>query len=1010
MKKILQRGQLPLKRDRYVPKWIILGCLVAIAVPQAHAAGKSAPGPGKEMIAFEMNIKGKISDETGQSIPGVTVKVKGSNISVLSDKDGHYSIPVPQDNSILIFSSVGYITQEFSLNGKFILNIRLVSDNKSLTEVVVVGYGTQREKEVSSTITHVSAKDLLVVGGNNALMSLQGKVAGLTISNTATADPNAGPSIQMRGVSSRSAGLGPLYVIDGIPGGNIDNLNQNDIASIDVLKGGAASAIYGTRGSNGVILVTTRKGSSQEQTNYTNYFSFDVPKNAIKVLSPEDYLAHNLGTDYKDRTNWLDALQRDYGFGQRHTLSASGGNGQTNYYISGDYRDANGIDLRATKTEYGMRANIVHTPASNLYTLTFSIAPRFLKSNNRDNNGFAQALTLNPTQPVLNPSNPNLYYYTTAGLTAPYNPVEVSKVNLSGTEGKYLDWSGAAKANLLPGWDTQLTLSQSNKSFFDFNFSPSTNTQIIATNGGRSTASRNYSVNDVKNLEWITNYSLNIKKHSFKVLGGYSYSYFNNQGLSGSNSQFPSDVFTYNNLGAGLYNLVAGQNNVGSSQDDSRLISFFGRLNYSFADEVFLSASLRHEGSSKFGLNRKWGNFPAASVAWDLTQRSFMKHISWIDNLKIRGDYGVTGNQDFASYQSLDTYSGYGYYMYNGTYYQVYGPSQNTNYDLHWEKAINYNAGIDFSMFKRRLTGSINYYIRKNEDLLGSYSVPLPPNVQGTIFSNVGSMKNSGIELQLTGAVISKKNFRYEISFAGATLENKFVSFSNDTYKGQIYVDGAGLPAPGNPGTIQRLQEGKRIGSFYMLRSAGVDETGRLLVYNAAGNIIPGNTATANDKQFVGNGLPKFTGSLGNTFSYKGIDLSIYFRGAFGYQIFNTNAFYIGTPATKASNLLSTAYTDEKYSKLTNPATLSVASDYFLESGNFVKLDNITLGYTWKTNSKYLKSVRVYATGRNLATFTKYKGDDPETVSINGLYPGVNTSLSYYPQTRQFLGGIQAGF
>jgi TonB-linked SusC/RagA family outer membrane protein len=1010
MKTYLHYCKLPLNKSKSALKWGIMVSLAAATFSSAQAATSITNKANKEINAIDVTVTGKVTDETGAGIPGATVKIKDMARGVVTDANGNFKIDVTGNSPVLVFSSLGYISQEYPISNRATLSIQLVAETKSLNEVVVVGYGSLKEKEVSSTITHVAAKDLSTVGGNNALMSLQGKVAGLTISNTATADPNNGPSIQLRGVSSRSAGLGPLYVIDGIPGGNVDNLNQNDIASIDVLKGGAASAIYGTRGSNGVILITTKKGTSAEQANYTNYVSFDVPRQTLTSLSTADYLSHNLGTDYKDNTNWLDAVSRKYAFGQRHTLSVSGGNGRTNYYISGDYRNANGIDLRATKMEYGMRANIVHTPANNLYTFTFTIAPRNLHSNNSDRSWFAQALTLNPTQPILNPANPNLYYYTTAGLTSPFNPVEAAKTNLSGTDGKYLDWSGAIKLNILSNWNTQLTVSQSNNTFFDFNFSPSTNTQIIATNGGRSTASRNYSVGDTKNFEWITNYNVNYKKHLLKVLAGYSYSYFNNQGLSASNSQFPSDVFTYNNLGAGLYNLVAGQNNVGSSQSDSRLIAFFGRLNYSFNDEVFLSASLRHEGSSKFGENHKWGDFPAASIAWDLSQRPFLKKMKWIDNLKIRGDYGVTGNQDFGSYQSLDTYGGYGYYQYNGTYYQVYGPSQNTNYDLHWEKAINYNAGIDFSLFQHRLSGSINYYIRKNQDLLGSYNVPLPPNVQGTIFSNVGSMENSGIELQLTGTVIQKKGFRYEISFAGATLENKFVSFSNDTYQGQIFVDGAGLPSPGSPGNTERLQEGKRIGSFYMYKSAGVDEQGRLLVYNAAGNIIPGNTANANDRQFVGNGLPKFTASLGNTFNYKNFDLSVYFRGVFAYQIFNTNAFYIGTPATKGSNLLSTAYTDNKYSKLTNSVTLAVASDYFLEPGDFVKLDNLTFGYTWRINNKYIKSVRVYGTGRGLATFTKYKGEDPETTSVNGLYPGVTTSLSFYPQTRQYLGGVQVGF
>lgn len=956
-----------------------------------------------------VNISGKITDEKGAPLPGVTIRVKSGTTTAVSDIEGNYKITVPDNNAVLVFSFIGFAPQEVPVAGKQIINLSLKPQTSGLEEVVVVGYGTLREKEISSAITHISGDELLTTGGNQPLMSLQGKVAGLTITNTATANPNSTAGIQLRGVSSRDAGLGPLYVIDGVPNGNVDNINQNDIASIDVLKGGAASAIYGTQGSNGVILITTRKGSAEPQTTYSNYVAFDIPNNQLRPLSAEEFLAHGRGADKGARTDWMSAMSRDYAFSHRHYLSVSGGNSKTNYYVSGDYRNANGIDYRSTKEDYGVRANITHTPASNLYTINFRVAPRYLKSNNSEE-GWAQGLTLNPTQPIMDPDNPNRYYYVTEGLIDMYNPVEAARTVLSGQTGKYLDWSGSFKLNILNNWDTQVMLSENNTNFFGFGFTPSTNTGAIQNNDSRNSASRNYDVKDWKSFEWTTNYSFNYKKHFAKFLGGYSYFYYNSQGLSGGNSEFPTDVFTYNNLGTGLYNRELGRDDVHSYQNDSRLIAFFGRLNYNFNDEVFFAASLRHEGSSKFGLNHKWGNFPALSLAWDLSRRPFVEQFDWIDNLKLRGDYGVTGNQNFGNYLSLDTYAAYGYYKYNGNYYQVYGPSQNTNYELHWEKAINYNIGLDFSILKRTVSGSINYYIRKNQDLLGNYDVPVPPNVQGTIYANVGSMRNTGLELQLTGAIIRRDKLKYEISFAGATLQNKFLSFSNQIYHGQKFADGAGLPSPGSPGEIQRLEEGRRIGSFYMLKSAGYDSFGRLLVYNKDGEIISGNLGTDNDKQFVGNGLPKFSGSLGNTLTYKNWDLSVYLRGMLGYKIFNTTAYYIGTPATSSGNVLESAYDGGKYSKLTSNSTLNTPSDYFLEPGGFIKLDNVTLGYTYHSRMKYLKSARLYFTGRNIATFTKYTGGDPETVSVNGLWPGVNTYRGFYPTTMQLLAGVQVSF
>jgi TonB-dependent starch-binding outer membrane protein SusC len=580
--------------------------------------------------------------------------------------------------------------------------------------------------------------------------------------------------------------------------------------------------------------------------------------------------------------------------------------------------------------------------------------------------------------------------------------------------------SASFRVNILKSLYTQVVLGEQTSDFFDFGFTPSYNTGAINGNAGRNYGGRKYNKSDQKTFEWTGNYSLDIKQHSFKLLGGYSFNYFSYSDLSGGNSNFPSDILMYNNLGTGVYNLPLPTNggsgdftfrSVGSAKSDSRLIAFFGRLNYDFGKKYYLSASLRREGSSKFGVDHKWGNFPAASVGWRISKENFFPQISWINELKLRGDYGETGNQDFGSYLSLDTYSGFGYYTYNGTSYQVWGPSQNTNYDLRWEKAQNFNLGLDFDLFHNKLTGSLNYYIRTNKDLLGYYNVPIPPNVQGSTFANVGSMKNSGFEIQLNARVLESKDFNYTLSFAGATNSNKFVSFSNNVYQGQKFADMAGLPAPGSPGPSQRLEEGRRIGSFYMLRSAGIDATGRLMVYSKDGKIIPGNQASADDKQYVGNGLPKFTASFGNTFIYKNFDLSIYFRGAFGYQLFNTVAFYAGTPVTQAgANVLASAYGGGKYAALTNPETYSSLSDYFLEQGDYVKLDNVSLGYNFKSPVKHVSSGRLYVTGRNLYTFTKWTGGNPETINVNGLTPGINTSLSYYPSTVQLIAGLQIKF
>jgi len=951
-------------------------------------------------------VTGVVRNEKGEALAGVSVSVKSTSKGTTTNTAGEFTIDAGKGD-VLIFSFVGMETQDFTIADQTQISIVLKNKASQQDEIIVVGYGTLSNKEVSSAITHLSSKDLLTVGSNSALMSLQGKVAGLSVTNTASADPNSTPSIQLRGVSSRDAGLGPLYVINGIPGGNLDNINQNDIESIDVLKGGAASAIYGTRGSNGVIVITTKKGSSESRVFYDGYAGFDFATNRLKVLSKDQFLAHNRGVDFGGNTDWMKAVSRDPAVSQKHTIQFSGGSAKTNYMASLDYRRAEGVDLRASKEEYGGRININHKSANNLLDISLNVAPRYAHTNLADYSGFNYALTLNPTLNVFDSTGK--YAYITTGFFA-NNPVEVAKSILAQQEIKYLDINGSFKVNILKNLNTVITLGEVSSSFRREDFTPSTMSYVLPANGGtgRNYAAQSLDDNDQKSFEWMGNYSLGFRKHSIKLLAGYSFQQFTSSGFNANNQQFPSDALTFNNLGTGLWNLEEGQNGVGSYKNSSRLVAFFGRLNYEFDEKYFLAASVRREGSSKFGINNKWGYFPAVSAAWRLNRESFMKDIPWLDELKLRADYGETGNQDFGNYLSLDTYSGYGYYVFNGTTYQVWGPSQNTNYNLRWEKALNFNVGADFEVLDGKLSGSLNYYIRTNKDLLGWYNVPNPPNIQGQTYANVGTMKNSGLEIQLKANVVSTPSFSYTVTFAGATNNNKFVSFSNDLFKGQKYIDVVGMPAPGSPGNIQRLMENQRIGSFYMMKSAGVDNTGALLVYDKKNQVITADKANNDDRRFVGNGLPKFTASLGNTFFYKNWDLNLLLRGAFGYKLFNTVAFYLGTPVTQNNaNVLTSAYNGSKYSRLTNPSTYSVLSDYFLEPGGFVKIANLSLGYTQPLKIKYLRSIRIYAAGRNLHTFTKFTGGDPDLVQINGLYPGVNSSLSYYPSTLQLLVGVQ---
>lgn len=973
------------------------------------------------MTAQQINISGTVTDSTGESLIGVSVTVPGTTMGTATDIDGRYGIQADA-KAKLKFSYVGHGTVEEAVNGRSVINVRMEEDSEVLNEVVVIGYGTMDKKELTSAISHVSEKDFLSVSSLDPSMMIQGKVPGVSITNTGAGDPNNQASIQIRGVSSRSAGLGPLIVIDGVPGGNLTNINPNDIASFDILKDGAASAIYGTRGSNGVILVTTKKGSKDgnTHTSYSGTFAWDKAKRELDMMSAQDYRDVRLGwgdrgVDLGGNVDWLDAVTRT-GFTMQHTLTVSGGNERSNYRVSADYRNANGIDLRSNREEYGARASVMHTTKGGLFTINLNVAPRIIYRDNADWGVFCNAIEANPTTPIMDPENPNLYY-NFQGQVVGSNPVELQKLEKNHADTKLLDWDGTVKLNLLPllakdgvsnhRLSTQIMFADHQYSNNDSWFRPSTST--IAINGGYDgEASRAYSKERQYVVEWLTNYSTQIaEKHNIKAMAGYSYQYSQYSGFNASNKDFPNDGLGPDNLGSGELAKEEGEVLMGSYKNDAKLISFFGRISYDYEGKYLFTASLRHEGSSKFGKNHKWGDFPAVSAGWRISQESFMQDVEWINDLKIRADYGVTGNQDFGSYISLNTMSGFGYYFYNGKYFQVWGPSKNVNPDLRWEKGKNWNIGLDFSLFANRFYGSLNYFNRRQQDLLGNYKVSVPPYLFDETFVNVGTMKNTGFEFDLNVNAVNTKDFSYNFNVVGTVMSNKFVDFSNSQYVGQDFYNVCDTGEPYPFYSLQRIEKGKSLGNFYMWKYAGITSGGDWLVYDKDGDIIRASQATDEDRQIVGNGMPKFTMSTSHNFRYKNFDLALFFRGAFGYDIFNIHDFYYGT-RNFSGNVLKKAY-GKNFD--INPDANPVVSDYFLERGDYFKLDMVTLGYTLPTpKCRFLDKFRVYGTVKNVFTLTKFSGVDPSTYQVNGLTPGAQGLRTYYPSTRQFIVGVQLDF
>ena len=998
----------------------LLAMVICTTAVQTAISGEADENP----LQAQRRITGMVIGTDNEPIIGASVVQKDLQTNgTITDINGNFTFNVP-DNSTIIISYIGYISQEIPVGTQTTLRIVLLEDLQSLEEVVVIGYGTVAKKELTSAVSHVSSKDFLSVASTNPMMQVQGRVSGVSISNTSSADPNSDASVQVRGVASRAASNDPLIVIDGVPGGNLRNINENDIESIDILKDGAAAAIYGTRGSNGVIIVTTKRGGTDGtfKATYTGYISADVMKRQLPVLTADEFRKHpERGDDFGSNTNWLDEISR-VAVTKKHTVQISGGTAKNNYRASVDYYDGNGIDIRTDRKEIGARIAINHTAPNDLYRFNFNIAPRKSDYNNTDMQMFWQVLTLNPTMPVWDPNKPGSYYEAT-GWEAE-NPVEKFNLEKDGGSRTNLDWDGTFRLNLLPllapalsnhTLSTQITLAQQINQTHSFWFRPSISTLAIKQ-GRTGQANQDRRTNLQESLEWLVNYNFDANGHNLKVMGGYSYQYFQSTRLYAENSNFPSDALTYNNLGAGTYmSSATGRLGMTTSKNDHKLIAFFGRASYDYKGKYLFTASLRYEGSSRFGKNNKWGYFPAVSAGWRLSDEAFMKDISWINELKLRGDYGVSGNRPNSSYTSLATYgtnNSSSYVNFDGRWINGWGPSGNVNPNLKWEMAKNWNIGIDFTLF-RFLSGSFNYFNRTQQDLLGTYTVAQPPNISTNLSANVGTMKNTGIELELNIDVIRRKDFSYNVTLIGFTTNNKFMKFSNDIYTGQKFYWLSTFPAPGSPGAVQRVQEGERVGTFFTYKYAGVDEIGNWMIYNKNDVPIPINEGKEEDMRPVGNGLPKFTMSFNNSLRYKNFDATLFFRGNFGYQIYNVHDFYWGLQSAAPNlNVLEKAYTTNAHIV----KGMNAHNSYFLRNADYFKLDVATIGYNFKTKSKWLEGFRVYVTGRNLFTVTAYDGIDPDQFLVNGLEPGNLSSSSggakksYYPSTRQFLLGLQVNF
>lgn len=979
--------------------------LLMLATPSfANASNSLAKGNEVSLVAQQTKtISGVVKDANGEPIIGANVVVKGTTNGNITDLDGRFTLNNVPANAVLQISYVGYATQEVAVGNKSSLEIILKEDTETLQEVVVVGYGTTVKKDLTTAVTSVKSKDFLQGAANDPMQMIDGKVAGVTISSTAAADPNSTSSIQVRGAASPNAGNSPLVVIDGMPGGDLRNLSQQDIETITVLKDGSAAAIYGSRGANGVILVTTKSGKSGKTTiTYDGYVEHDIVAAHPDLLSPEEYLAKvNGASDQGSKTDWYDALLNTGNFGHNHNISVSGGSESTVFRVSTNYREKEAMDIVSDRTEYGIRGNFRHKTLEGLLEFSGNMNYRIADTKNNPNYGaFQMAATQNPTYDV----ESNDMGYSDYN----YNPVQDITTRYQKRHYEYSTVDLTIRLNLLKNLYTEAKLGRQATSQKRQEYYYKNNRACI--NGGYVGRAEVNQYNNVDwTFEWTGNYDFKVAdKHDFKLMAGYSFQQFDYEWLYAGNRDFPTDAFETNDLGAGSYNQVSGRNGMDSEKTREKSIAFLGRLNYNFDDLILFTGSLRYEGNSKFGKDNKWGLFPAASAAIRLTKLSFLQDNDAVNDLKLRASYGVTGRSGFSRYISLAKYTGYGQYWSDtyGKFIMGYGPGNNPNADLKWEKQISYNLGLDFTLFDSRLSGNLDFFIRDGKDIINNYAVPMPPYLHSSITTNVGTTQSKGVELSVNWDAVKTKDFSYSTNLTLSYMKTMMKSFSNETYS-LSYIEGDGFPSPGNPGAAQRLRENTEIGTFYMSRYAGVDENGNILIWKdgkVGGETKLGSDANENDKVYLKDtGVPKYELAWGNTFTYKNFDLSLFFRGKFKYKIMNQYEMYYGLQVVSGSNLLHSAFEENAHIK---GAKVMCDYDGFLQNGDYLRLDNITLGWNPKINSKWISNLRVYTSMKNVFTLTSYTGMDVTNVNTNGIWPGIG-SMSVYPSARNLTFGVQ---
>ena len=985
----------------------------------------------QEEIAPDLTVSGRVTNEKGVPLPGVSVQVKGTSKGVQTNLNGEYLLSGIDDKAILIFSYLGYQPQEMPVNGRSSIAITLTSSSIGLGDVVVVGYGKQSRKNLISSVNTVKSEDLNKGAITDVGQLLQGKVPGLNIS--ASGDPNAVSTVVLRGASTLNSSQGPFYVIDGVPGVDISAIAPDDVASIDVLKDAAATAIYGNRAANGVIMVTTKRGKKgTPQVSYSGYVGIEKVSNKLDMMTAAElraFLTKNgqsftPADDKNANTDWQTSIQRNQAISHNHNISFSGGGEHGTYSASLNYTKKEGILLNSDLERVVARLSVEQYALND--KIKFGLNVSNSNSNANDipyrNVVLLQSALHLPVSPIKNADGSYFENFNTQGY---YNPLAMTNNSQMNSKYNNLVGSFTTQVKLPFGFTYDMNLSyigftstrgEFYNKYFTTNYNsmydnpdPGLGYHTPQTFGANGQASRSAYQNTSKILETFLTWNRTFGLHTISAVTGYSWQ--NNKvgdGFQVTTSNFPVDNIGYTNLALSNPYAISGfQIRFGADgvYQENRLISNFARLNYGFNDKYLLQASLRRDGSSVFGANHQWGYFPSVGLAWRLIQENFMKKQSVFTDLKLRASYGITGNASgFNAYTARFISGTQGIYYYNGSAIAASGPIQAANPDLQWEKTSTANIGVDFSILKGKLSGSIDMYNKKTTGMIYSYRVDPILVPAGTIVANGGSMSNKGIELSLNATVIEKKNFSWNSSINFAHNKNEITSLSNPLFSGGDSIllgfpEGLGQSSH----SLEILKQGKPLGQFFSLIYAGKDANG-LSQYVAGDGKLTTTPIIGTDYHYIGNSQPKLLMGWSNNFRYKNFDLNIFLRGVFGNKIFNATRADLFRPNTA------------QYTNILKEAGNESVADYnaylyssrFVENGSYLRFDNATLAYNLRNVHPFIKNIRLYVTANNLFVITGYKGVDPE-VNQGGIAPGIDYN-NFYPKTRTFLFGANVSF